>query len=292
MARLLRSLGVRFGALAALLAPPLAPSEPAGAGSSCRTPAWAEAVARLPPGTGEVSGLVSSGRHDGVGWMIRDSGHPASLYALHFRKGKARVREVKVAGARNTDWEDLAYSVGADGRGRLWIVESSQSRRDPYIYEVPEPDPYRDDRVPLHRRYRYRYPDRRFENTEASFMYKGDLVLVTKTAPARVYRFGSLSSKGVNRPDYVGELKGANRVSLARLSPDRSLLVTSSHDTLTVFKGNGPGSHLSDFTDSRPHRSREIARGDNIEAGDYFPSGSCDVVMLSERRNVYRLRPR
>lgn len=282
------------GLLAAsiLIGASLAGSEPAGARRDCGAPARAEATARLPSGTGEVSGLVASRRHEGVGWMIRDSGHPASLYSLRFRRGRPRVREVKVAGARNTDWEDVSYSVGADGRGRLWIVESTQFERDPYIYEVIEPDPDRDDRARLHRRYRYRYPHRRFENTEASFMYKGDLVLVTKTAPARLYRFRSLSETGVNRPDYIGELRGANRVSLARLAPDHSLLVTSSHETVTVFRGDGPGGHLSDFTDGDPYRRNVVTRGDNVEAGDYFPSGSCDVVMLSERRNVYRVRPR
>ena len=30
-------------------------------------------------------------------------------------------------------------------------------------------------------------------------------------------------------------------------------------------------------------------RGDNVEAGDYFPTGSCDVVMLSESRQVYKV---
>jgi hypothetical protein len=203
-------------------------------------------------------------------------------------KSRPRVREVKVLGADNRDWEDLSYSIGPDGRGRLWIVESTQSRSDPFVYEVIEPDPDRAAAVTLHRRYRYRYPDTRFENTEASFMWAGRLVLVTKTRPARLYRFGRLDPGSVNRPDYVGELRGANRISLARPSPDHSSLVASDHETLTVYRGRGPGSSLSDFTASGPHRSRVVAPGDNIEAGDFFPSGSCDVVMLSERRNVYR----
>lgn len=276
--------------MAVALASSLLVGVEARAGGGCRSPAWAEQFARLPPGHGEISGFVSSWRHPGVGWMIRDSGHPASLYSLRFGgRGGPRAREVRVVGAENTDWEDMSYSVGPDGRGRLLIVESTQSHRDPYIYEIREPDPDKAWTAPLVRRYRFRYPDRRFENTEASFFYNGDLILVTKTSPARLYRFGGLSDKWVNRPRFIGELWGADRVSVARVSPDHSTLVTSDHDTITVFRSH-PDSPLAAFTYEAPARRRMVAPGDNIEAGDYFPTGSCDLVMLSERRNIYRLR--
>ena len=36
----------------------------------------------LPHESGEASGLVTSTRYPGWAWMIRDSSHPASLYAL------------------------------------------------------------------------------------------------------------------------------------------------------------------------------------------------------------------
>ena len=52
---------------------------------------------------------------------------------------------------------------------------------------------------------------------------------------------------------------------MTRLSPDRRALVASNHEVFTV------------------------APGDNLEAGDFFPSGSCDVLMLSEGKNVYRV---
>ena len=89
-----------------------------------------------------MSGLAASHRYPGVGWMIRDSGNPPSLYTLRLAGGaQPRVREIPVLGAENRDWEDLAYGFGPDGKGRLWIIESTQSHRDPYIYEVVEPDP-------------------------------------------------------------------------------------------------------------------------------------------------------
>jgi hypothetical protein len=37
-----------------------------------------------------------------------------------------------------------------------------------------------------------------------------------------------------------------------------------------------------------PAYGRVTFKGDNVEAGDFFPLGSCDVVMLAESRHVYR----
>src|SRR5438477_4678212 len=125
-----------------LLSPVLVVPPAAAAPTRCGAPSTR--TQRLEPlrhGMGEASGLVASWEHSGVGWMIRDSGHPASIYSLRLRNGWPVVREVRVLGAENTDWEDISYSLGPDGRGRLWIVESMQSHRDPYIYEVVEPDP-------------------------------------------------------------------------------------------------------------------------------------------------------
>jgi hypothetical protein len=221
--------------------------------------------------------------------MVRDSGNPPSLYALHLAgAGRPRVHEIPVLGAQNRDWEDLSYGIGPDGKGRLWIVESTQSHRDPYVYEVIEPDPGARS-VSLHARYRYAYPDRGPVNTEVSFVSGGNLVMVTKTAPARVYRFGRLSTKGVNRPRFVGELRGAPRPSMARLSPDGRLLVAADHDTMVVYRADWPAGGLSAFVGRDPSERKVFAPGDNVESGDFFPQGSCDLLMLSEARSVYRL---
>jgi len=275
--------------LAAGLALALVPLHAATADSqsACPTPKQVRWVAKLPHGLGEVSGLAASARRPGVAWMIRDSGNPASLYALRLRNGKPWVREIKVQGARNQDWEDLAYTVGADGRARLLIVESTQSGRAPFIYEVIEPDPDGKGQVWLHRRYRYRYPGPP-QNTEASFMYDGTLVLVTKTAPSRLYRFPPLRAGVVNRGRLVGQLQGGNRLSIARPSSDRGLLVASDHETVTTYRGGGQVQH---FTATAPADRRTVAAGDNIEAGDFFPHGTCQVLLVSESRNVYRLTP-
>ena len=282
---------LRTAALVALMAGSLTiPSTAAGAGPHCDTSVLRKRqLGSLPRGTGEVSGLAASHRYPGVGWMIRDSGNPPSLYTLRLAGGaQPRVREIPVLGAENRDWEDLAYGFGPDGKGRLWIIESTQSHRDPYIYEVVEPHPAARV-VPLRARYRYAYPGGRVVNTEVSFMSGGNLVMVTKTAPARVYRFGRLSTTDVNRPRFVGELRGMGRPSMARLSPDGRLLVAADHDTMVVYRARSVDASLSAFVGRDPSHRRMFAPGDNVESGDFFPGGSCDLLMLSESRSVYRL---
>jgi hypothetical protein len=243
----------------------------------------------LTKGLSEASGLVASWQKHGVGWFIRDSGRPSSVYSFRIVNGRPVVREVKVVGADNTDWEDITYSVGKDGRGRLWIIESMQKGRDPYIYEIIEPDPYKATWVRLHMRHKFRYPGRAFQNTEASFWYDQKLVLATKSNPTHLFRFDALTGKGTHWPKYIGDLYGAPRISVLRPSPDHSALVASNHETLAVYTGNGVGSPLEAFAGRGPAYSKTIFWGDNVEAGDYFPTGSCDVVMMSESRRVYRV---
>ena len=274
-----------LAATTALSLMPMTAAE-ANPSKSCQPLRQAKWIGNLPRGTGEVSGMASSVRRPGVAWMIRDSGNPASLYALRLRGGKPWVREIKVKGARNKDWEDITYTVGPDGKARLLIVESTQSGRAPYIYEVFEPDPDGPGQVRLNRRYRYRYPGN-MQNTEASFMYDGDLVLVTKTVPAKLYRFARLRLGMVNRGRLVGQLHGSDRFSIARPSRDRFLLVASDHETVTTYRGDGGKVHA--FTAKQPAHRKTVANGDNIEAGDFYPHASCHVLLISERRNIYRV---
>jgi hypothetical protein len=246
----------------------------------------------LPSGTGETSGITASGRFPGWGWVIRDSGHPASLYAVRFLTGgRSVVHEIRVAGADNTDWEDVAYARNRDGTGRLYVVESGQTGRDHYIYKIPEPDPLGPRRSVGFRRYAYAYPRGRHFNTEAALFHQGRLVLVTKTSPARVYRFENpLSSRRVNRPRFVGVLRGALTVSVTRVSTDGQLLVAANHNHLYVYRGI-PGADLTQFVARRPDRTMVVGDGDNIEAGDFFPFRRCPLLLAAESKNIYRLAP-
>jgi hypothetical protein len=197
------------------------------------------------------------------------------------------MHEVPVTGAANRDWEDLTYFIGPDGQARLYIVESGQSGGDRFIWEVPEPDPNAGRTAPA-RRYTYAYPDRQ-ANTESAFMVGQHLTLVTKTAPGRIYRFDGLSAGGVNRPRFRGLLVDADRVSVVRLSPDRRTMVAASHTQAFVYEGLPPITPIQGVVGKKPNRITSIADGSNVEAGDWFPNNSCQLLLLAENRSAYRL---
>jgi beta-glucanase (GH16 family) len=272
---------------------PPAAGKPAGGGGGaspdCGLPVRVQSESPLPPWTGEASVAVASQRYPGLGWFIRDSGNPASLYAFRFdADGWPRVREVPVRGGANRDWEDLTYWVGPDGRARLFIIESGQGGGDTSIYEVPEPAPGQTATAPAIR-YRYRYPDGK-ANTESGFMVGDHLALVTKTTPGRIYRFDRLSAERVNVPLSMGPLAGADRVSVVRLSPDRRTMVAASHTRAYIYEGLSPVTPIRSVVGKQPTRITGIDVGDNVEAGDWFPTGSCRLLLLAESRNTYQLR--
>src|SRR5258707_15194186 len=96
-----------------LLSPMLTP--PVAARGRCGPPSThIQDLSSLAQGLGEASGLATSWLHPGVGWIIRDSGNPPSIYSLRIPKGHPIGREVKVLGADNTDWGDISYSRGPD----------------------------------------------------------------------------------------------------------------------------------------------------------------------------------
>jgi hypothetical protein len=256
---------------------------------ACSPPVSVSEESPLPPGTGEASGAVASQRYPGLGWFIRDSGNPASLYAFRFNAdGEPRVREVRVTGSANRDWEDLVYWKRPDGSAKLLIPESGQGGGDTSIYEVPEPAPGQAATGPAVR-YRYRYPDGQ-ANTESAFMTGDHLVLVTKTTPGRIYRFDALRADRVNVPTYMGELAGADRVSVVRLSPDRRTLVAASHTKAYIYEGLSPVTPVRSVVGRQPTRITAIDVGDNVEAGDWFPVGSCRLLLLAESRHTYQLQ--
>ena len=244
----------------------------------------------LPSGTGGVAGLVTSRRYPGWGWMVRQH-KPPHLYAIRFPGGDPphEIRAIRVLGVDKLDWGDLVYQDG-----KLYIIESDQpwTRRVKgqmrVIHEIPEPDPRGPSWVRPAARYRYAYPDGRY-NTEAAFSFDGHLVLVPKTTPARLYRFDQPLSPGrVNRPRFVGALAGSDTVSMAAVSPDRTTLVLANHGVLFTYRLPNPARYLYQFT-ARPAQRRRINRGDNVEAGGYFPTGRCKLLLVAKSRTIYRI---
>ena len=256
-------------------------------------------IGRIPGQRKEVSGFVSSARYPGVAWMVRDSGNPTVLYSFELTAGNHRIRSraFPVRGVRNGDWEDLAYTTGADGRGRLWIVDNINRRTAPkMLWEIVEPDPDHDREVTVVGRYRWAYPDVPDGNhdTETGFFLGGKLVVVSKTEPSRVYRFDQpLDPSAVNRPALVATVPAGEKMTLGSTSADERLLVTSStrNQTAWVYANRHDPPDVTGFFDERPLFSRRLSPSQR-EAGDFFPYDGCDIVLLSERQNVWLLSNR
>lgn len=272
---------------------------PAPGGRPCGT-RWSAAreIGRIPGQRKEVSGFVSSPARPGLAWMVRDSGNPATLYSFELAAGAhgIRSRAFPVRDATNGDWEDLAYTTGPDGRGRLWILDNINRRTAPKTFwEVLEPDPGRDDEATVVGRYRWAYPDTPDGNhdSETAFFLGGKLTVVSKTDPSRVYRFETpLDPSAVNRPVLVGTVPAGVRMTLGSTSADERLLVTSStrNQTAWVYANRQDLRDVAGFfAGGAPLFSRKLSRSQR-EAGDFFPYDGCDIVLLSERQNVWLLR--
>jgi hypothetical protein len=97
-------------------------------------------VAITPGVIDEASGIVASYSMPGNFWINQDSGQPSSLYLLS-ADGK-NVKEMKIPGATNRDWEDVAIGPGpASGVNYLYIGDigdNANSAPVSVIYRVPE----------------------------------------------------------------------------------------------------------------------------------------------------------
>jgi hypothetical protein len=275
---------------------------PAPGGQACGA-RWGPAVeiGRIPGQRKEVSGFVASARIPGVAWMVRDSGNPVVLYSFELPAGEHEIRSrafpVRGAGVGNGDWEDVAYTIGPDGRGRLWILDNINRHTAPKtLWEVVEPDPVRDREATVVGRYRWAYPDVPDGNkdTETAFFLGGALFVVSKTEPSRVYRFDQpLDASTVNHPTPVATVPAGVRMVLGSTSADERLLVLSATrgQTTWVYANRHDPPDIAGFFDQAPIFSRRMPRSQR-EAGDFFPYDGCDIVLLSERQNVWLLRNR
>jgi hypothetical protein len=88
----------------------------------------------------EASGIAVSHVHEGVVWVINDSGNSASVYALN-PKGR-RLCILNIEGVWNNDWEDLA-SFEYEGKPYILIADVGDNfaKREAYfLHFIEEPD--------------------------------------------------------------------------------------------------------------------------------------------------------
>ncbi|MCF0053993.1 PE-PGRS family protein [Dyadobacter sp. LJ53] len=98
-------------------------------------------VAVAPGIIDEASGIVPSYNLPGNFWVNQDSGQPASLYLVS-ADGK-NVKEMKLPGAVNRDWEDVAAGPGPNAGVNYLYIGDIGNNNEPksqvgVIYRIPE----------------------------------------------------------------------------------------------------------------------------------------------------------
>ena len=237
---------------------------------------------------GEASGMAASRRYPGLYWVVRDSGHTAAINAVRFdADGMAHSKEILVDNAVNGDWEEINYNIGADGIARLWVVDNGGAASKK-IYEIIEPDPDAVTSVRAVNEYRWAYPSSSY-NTEASFMARGYLVLVTKTSPsARMYRFNTLTPGVTNKPTYIGKLMNSHSVSVARQSPDGKILVTASHEVVNLYRSTDGSGSLKSLGGKMPDCQMRAFPDEHVEAGEF--TANRQMRFITEIKRTFLLR--
>ena len=137
----------------------------------------------------EASGLAASARRPGLFWAVNDSGNAPVLYALD-EQGRD-LGTVKVAGASNRDWEDIA-SFALDGKPYLLIADTGDNAaqyRHSRLYVVEEPEPGAAGSVALAWSVDFAYADgpRDCESVAVDTAATRVLLLSKRDSPPRIY---------------------------------------------------------------------------------------------------------
>lgn len=206
----------------------------------------------------ESSGVAPSGRLRGVLWTHNDSGDEPRLYATD--SAGRDLGSVRVAGARNVDWEDMASGPCPGTAVPCLFVadigDNARHRSTVVIYTLEEPSPplARSDTardIPLRSTTVLRYPDRPHDAEALAVEPSGITLIITKelTGRARVYRVPGRTSPQrqgqVDTLEFVGLLDVAPSLPRMRLvtgaavSPDGRVLAVRTYSSLHFFRLRG-----------------------------------------------------
>lgn len=151
----------------------------------------------------ESSGLAASTRHPGLIWTVNDSGSGADLFALD--DSGADLGRVRVSGARNRDWEDMA-SYELDGEHFLIIGDvgdNGANRAVSRIVAIHEPDLDADGRVAVDKvdvawtlRFRYEDGPRDCESVAIDARAGRVYLLTKRLVPSALYELPLGPGKG------------------------------------------------------------------------------------------------
>ncbi len=204
------------------------------------------------PGAVELSGLVLSRTRRGVLWSLNDSGNRPAL--LGFTTAGRSVGEVTVAGAQNTDWEEIATGR----RGTLLVGDIGDNlaqRPSIAVLKVPEPGAGAGAIAPT-ARYELRYADGpRDAETLLFDPSDGSLVIVSKSfgPPGGIYVARRPSSRAVTTLRRTGTLMldDGEAVTAGSVSADGRTIVLRTYDRAFAWRRR-PGEAVDAALRRRP----------------------------------------
>lgn len=156
----------------------------------------------------EASGASLDRRVPGVFWTHGDSGNPPVLFGMG-RNGELLGR-VRVAGARNRDWEDMAIGP-CPGGTCVYVADignNNARQMDLVLYRAPVPSPADTATAPAEE-FRARFPGPGRDAEGLFVMPQGEIYLVTKggSGPVELWRWPTpLAAGTVQQLERVREL--------------------------------------------------------------------------------------
>jgi hypothetical protein len=203
-----------------------------------------EAVS-LDEGLRETSGIAESRRHPGVYWSHNDSGRDPDVFAV---SGDGRhLGKLRVTGATNTDWEDIASGpCPGGGPACLYLADTGNNgkkRKHVSLWVFTEPEPNAA-ATPRAVEYRARFPGQPTDIEALAVLPDGRVFLVSKgnNDPVKLFRWPTPLRVGFEpvleevrqleaKPEQVGD-----RVTGASATPDGKWVAVRSYAALALYR--------------------------------------------------------
>jgi hypothetical protein len=222
--------------------PPGASADGAAAPTVCQV--VSEAIS-LNEGLRETSGIAESRRTPGVYWSHNDSGRDPDLFAVG-ADGR-HLGKMRVTGATNTDWEDIASGpCPGGGPACLYLADTGnhgKKRKHVSLWVFPEPDPGVATTAPAVE-YRAHFPGQPTDIEALAVLPDGRILLVSKgnNDPVKLFRWPTPLRAGLEpvleevrlleaKPEQVGD-----RVTGASATPDGKWVAVRSYAALALYR--------------------------------------------------------
>lgn len=210
----------------------------------------------------ENSGIVRSRTRPNLFWMQNDSGDEPRVYPIRrdgtvYQSNRAPdVPGVLIAGAVNSDWEDIAV----DSDNHLIVADfgnNPNDRRDLVLYYIDEPSPTAESTT-VKKKVFFRYPaqdqfpasqDNFNFDSEALFTVGTRVYLLTKNRSdtmTQLYRFDRMEPHRTNDLTLLDSFDIGGKVTAADASPDGSRLVVTTYDAIWLFDAEAGSDNFFD----------------------------------------------